>query len=1199
MSPLINEGTSLALRLTAPGGQTLVQSPSPLTRLNYFDGKFLRADDLRREQDYLRQLVQFSNQGLGAGIVYGMDTTLDGQQLSIGPGLAMDSDGRTLLISAAATLDIGTLIDSTRRLVQLKQAATATALTAGTADFAPCMDVTTAPTDSVTPGGSLYVICVGHAESLCGTEDVYGRLCEEACVTATDRPYLVEGVIVRAVPLTLRTPCAKSRTVTLTRRHLRSLVASAYFEDERHVVESLISGAGLALDTWCVGAEAGAVGCVPLAVVARAGTTTIYLDAWTARRERIEAPARRYWAWRMAMRPWDVYLAQILQFQCQLHEVLGGVARAPGGPDDPCAAQQQVLSDAADYLRTLEQSYSSQVEMLKAGPAPANTGKDVMQLRLPTGSGDLALLRSRIDGALKVVAAGTQERVLINGGIVELPSAGYLPVVAGIVTVNEQVRRLLGEGLDLRFCVVRPDFVAHALEEAQHMERISLLTGLDDPTAKPEVDILVPNGQIVAGAAPTLSGFDTKLGIWPQAFALATAVSEGAEGGKVTAAAGKAAVRAQLIKAELAAVNKPGQAPVVLEGSGRVERLAAGGGAFYFAGGRGLYSQDLQALGNAVRQSIRNAISLDAAGASAKSKIAPVTPAPGAVDIAAMLSGTFVPPAGAIATEPPRVAVWASMRTELDPFAMQKNEDTRMGIEMVLASAPTAPGTDEMLLRMVLDGTLRATRLPAPVSVLGKTGALRMTGHFTGSLTAQVRNPKDDSDDLLSLDVTVMLLRTGTASTGSLSLTFQSVRSKGNAPLFELDASWDGQSTETVQVNLSLDGSVGVVNEQPSAVRIMNPLAKAKAPTPLLDALLQTSSDALTADSNLRNWSTAALKVVGNEMAKFSLGGPGYADGALQLLFPSPPQASGLTVQPTLDWVLFHRRRTKKCAVTAEAPVVSPSRRYWLYEIRANNLDAAATIRKQVESGTWRGTPISIGAVEYAGGLTTLLTPATGISSDLKQAQAGDTIVYGAIATTVAADAPLGDGRLASLAQALAADFPENPNATMETLPQVPAIFSVPQGNDGIMFLLTMDVAVACEHVYAATMEGTPDKIWKGKSLADILRQKAGALRDLGIVYFTAATGKPTDQSLIAVTTEFEKPKGAPPTLALVYQDPGGAPSLTDAALTDRGQVLLDAMLATKDAVVMVEPAPAGVWPEKQCPVVVILVTNVNQRVIR
>jgi hypothetical protein len=48
----------------------------------------------------------------------------------------------------------------------------------------------------------------------------------------------------------------------------------------------------------------------------RAGNTTLFLDAWIGRRERIDTPAKRYWQWRMAMRPWDMFLAQILQFQC-------------------------------------------------------------------------------------------------------------------------------------------------------------------------------------------------------------------------------------------------------------------------------------------------------------------------------------------------------------------------------------------------------------------------------------------------------------------------------------------------------------------------------------------------------------------------------------------------------------------------------------------------------------------------------------------------------------------------------------------------------------------------------------------------------------------------------------------------------------------------------------------------------------------
>src|SRR5438874_2080536 len=88
-------------------------------------------------------------------------------------------------------------------------------------------------------------------------------------------------------------------------------------------------------------------------------------------------------------------------------------------------------------------------------------------------------------------AANASNRLLIEQGFVELPSAGYIPVQPGpSPTVNDQMRALFGEGVDVRVCIVRPDFVPHALEEAQHMERISLLHGLDQPGEKPRVDVL-------------------------------------------------------------------------------------------------------------------------------------------------------------------------------------------------------------------------------------------------------------------------------------------------------------------------------------------------------------------------------------------------------------------------------------------------------------------------------------------------------------------------------------------------------------------------------------------------------------------------------------------------------------------------------------------------------------------------------------
>ena len=166
-------------------------------------------------------------------------------------------------------------------------------------------------------------------------------------------------------------------------------------------------------DVWCLGAEYSARGCVPIGVVARAGARVLFFDAWTSRRERIEAPAQRYWAWRMAMRPWDVYLAHILQFQCQLHEVLQGTPDGGSG-DDPCRGQGDVLEEAQKFVLDIEESFLGQVERL------ARSGDRTLPRELlfqpPGGMAGLTALRARLLASLKATG-NAQRRVLINGGI--------------------------------------------------------------------------------------------------------------------------------------------------------------------------------------------------------------------------------------------------------------------------------------------------------------------------------------------------------------------------------------------------------------------------------------------------------------------------------------------------------------------------------------------------------------------------------------------------------------------------------------------------------------------------------------------------------------------------------------------------------------------------------------------------------------
>ena len=224
-----NNSESLVL-LGNQNGLALIPKDTPLTRLNYFDGKFLRAADLKAEQDYLRHLVQLSNQAGGHGVAHGFDLKLGGDDtLNVGPGLAVDPKGRVLLLTGAASVQIQQLIEKSRSQGLVSKSA---AKPSSNGDgFSECEPASvTPPTNALLPS-DLYLITVAHAEGFCGEEDVYGRLCEEACSTLTDRPFVVEGLVLRALPLQLKTLTATSKSVALTQVHRRSLVASAYFND--------------------------------------------------------------------------------------------------------------------------------------------------------------------------------------------------------------------------------------------------------------------------------------------------------------------------------------------------------------------------------------------------------------------------------------------------------------------------------------------------------------------------------------------------------------------------------------------------------------------------------------------------------------------------------------------------------------------------------------------------------------------------------------------------------------------------------------------------------------------------------------------------------------------------------------------------------------------------------------------------------
>src|SRR5437763_14948146 len=104
-------------------GITIVSTPTRLTRLNYFDGRLLRAENLRAEQQYLRDLNSLSNQGGGAGVVGGFDVSQSsGDALVVAAGLAIDASGNVILLPEQVAVDAQELIDRSSRSIDVAHA---------------------------------------------------------------------------------------------------------------------------------------------------------------------------------------------------------------------------------------------------------------------------------------------------------------------------------------------------------------------------------------------------------------------------------------------------------------------------------------------------------------------------------------------------------------------------------------------------------------------------------------------------------------------------------------------------------------------------------------------------------------------------------------------------------------------------------------------------------------------------------------------------------------------------------------------------------------------------------------------------------------------------------------------------------------------------------------------------------------------
>ncbi|MFC4065336.1 hypothetical protein [Actinoplanes subglobosus] len=944
--------------LGAGAGLSVIDPGTILTRLWYFDGKFLRAEGFRTDQDYVRSLAALSHQATGSGVVHGYDVSRPGgDTLRITGGLALAGSGRVAYLPRQADLSIRDLIARSSGEADPSEPAAP-----GVADFRRCAPVAPAGPDVTLAGRPLYLLTVAGAEALCGEEERFGQLCADACATGTDRSTVVEGVTFRLRELTLTLPVSSS--VPFDDRHLRSRVASAFFAAEREAVPPRISRTGLATPVWCAGAAAAGGDEVPLAVLDRAGDVTTLLDAWTARRELQESSPRRYWQWRMAMRPWDVFLAQLLQFQCQLLD-LGDAT-----PED----DRQALRAAADAL----------------GRVTADP------------EGRIAAVRERLARALDAAPAAGTGSLLLDAGIVELPPAGYLPIDV-TRPVQDQIRAFVGPGVDLRFCVARPDQVPEMLQEAQHLDRISLTRGLDDPDRRETVDVLVPDG-VIGTAAPATTAFTGTVRILTgrgaagdeSVLALSTVARDRSGPGWSWTAAAYGELPRQTSVGDLARAS--------------VAALFGLGGDDPFAGLH-LHPDAGHDRGTAA---FTGRLTTEARAATARR-----------ATVAGAAAGR-VPADRPLADGVDRpVMMWLDgfTRTPVDQLGIGRG--TEIGARFTLYSrASTRPVLNDVRLTgnlLVTDVLTLADRTVVRSVVNGVTETLTATSEE--SQLRPVRN--------------IPVVWTFVPQSGALTVAV------GDPQMAVVELREAG--TPRHVTGALLRGSrIAAPRPIPLPRPIPDPVIG-----PALAALeMQELGGALDPGSGGRLLAESVIAVLGAELAAPHRD-PQFTRYATERLLGGLAATGPEQVTATEDWVFFSRRRDRRCA--GDVPVTPvETRTYRLFHRRlaAGAVEGlGSSLRGAVEGFE------EVATLQFTAGQVTLASPVADLRAAWRATDRGEEITVAAVGDFSRSDGqPIALGRLAAVRSVLA-DLADSSGAEVSYLDEIPAPFHQP-GLHGAMFTI-------------------------------------------------------------------------------------------------------------------------------------------------
>ncbi len=313
-----------------------VRGSNNLRRTNWFNGRYLTAEALSRQDVYFDTRARLAAHAQMPGIAWGLGLSADGlnstpidtesrtgglppsRTLTLRRGLAFDHVGRPILVSAPFSFTIEQLIGTYRKTPQK--------VVGGGIDFMPCVCLANDPAgptggSAALPSGPfLLIIQAGETEE--GGAKVMGEICGGAASATCKADTWRGGFGLSLVRFPVDVPL---RLSLQSAWDLRGALSAYFFDVFEHPLwqrwdPPFASSGPFCSDTGPGRHDAAAIA-LAMVYLGEDGSL-LFLDQWIPRRTICDTPAEDWHRTRFGAPPRAAAWARIHQFQCMLAESL-------------------------------------------------------------------------------------------------------------------------------------------------------------------------------------------------------------------------------------------------------------------------------------------------------------------------------------------------------------------------------------------------------------------------------------------------------------------------------------------------------------------------------------------------------------------------------------------------------------------------------------------------------------------------------------------------------------------------------------------------------------------------------------------------------------------------------------------------------------------------------------------------------------